>query len=177
MTSALNMRAARAAAVMLVVAAVLVAAVAAVGASGDAAWRAVARKAHFAVYRPQRTLGLVFNGVSLTPYYGCLVASWGNPRSGKGPHFSLGEPADTPRCGQPGVVTQATTTVIKGVTVEVLVQCPTWPRCGIKNGSTNGEFLLFVPERVSAHYAIQLESRHISLVRFLEIAHSFTRVR
>jgi hypothetical protein len=170
-------RAARAAAVMVVVAAALATAVAAVGASGEAAWHAAASHARFPVYRPQRTLGLRFDGVGLTRYYGCLVASWGNPRSAKGPHFALDEPGDTSRCGQPGVATKVATTVINHVQVPVLVQCPTWPRCRIKNGSTNGEFLLFVPEHVSRHYAIQLDSRHISLARFLEIAHSFTRVR
>jgi hypothetical protein len=153
----------------------LTVAVAALGASGDAAWRAVARKAPFPVYRPQRTLGLVFNGVQLAPFTHCLGASWGNPRSGKGPHFNLDEPANTSRCGQPGVATQVATTTINHVKVEVLVQCPSWPRCGVKNGSTNGFFLIFVPE--SRHYAIQLTSRHISLSHFLEIAHSFTRVR
>jgi hypothetical protein len=75
------------------------------------------------------------------------------------------------------VATKVATTVINHVKVGVLAQCPTWPRCGIKNGSTNGEFLLFVPEHVSKHYTIQLDSRHVRLARFLKIAHSFTRVR
>jgi hypothetical protein len=162
---------------MAVVAATLASAVVAVGASSDAQWRAAASHARFPVYRPQQTLGVVFDGVQLTKETGCLVAGWGNPRSAKGPHFGLYEPGDTSRCGQPGVATTVATTVINDEKVEVLVQCATWPRCGIKNGSTNGTFLLFVPEHVSRHYTIQLDSRHLRLARFLEIAHSFTRVR
>jgi hypothetical protein len=164
-------------AAMVVVAATLTTTAGAVGASGKAAWRAVARHAHFAVYRPRRTLGLVFDGVHLTPTTGCLVANWGNPRSAKGPHLGLSEPGDTSRCGQPGVATKVATTVINHVKVPVLVQCPTWPRCGIKNGSTNGAFLLFVPEHVAKRYTIQLGSSHVGLARFLEVAHSFARVR
>jgi hypothetical protein len=52
----------------------------------------------------------------------------------------------------------------------VLVQCPAWPKCTVKDGETDGFFLLFVPEHVSKHYAIQLDSRHISLERFLHVA-------
>jgi hypothetical protein len=148
-------------------------------AAGDTAatWQTVAQRAAFAVYRPTQTLGLVFDGVKLVPQTGCLTASWGNPRSGRGPHFNLGEPGDSPQCGQPGVATEVSTTIINDVKVPVLVQCPTWPRCAIKNGSTNGFFLLFVPKHVSGRYGIQLESRHISLAHFLEIAKSFTRVK
>jgi hypothetical protein len=72
---------------------------------------------------------------------------------------------------------QVATTTINGVKVGVLVQCPAWPKCTVKDGETDGSFLLFVPEHVSKHYAIQLDGRHISLAHFLEIAKSFTRVR
>ena len=147
-------------------------------AAGDLAarWRTVAQRAAFPVYRPLQTLGLRFDGVELARYTACLTASWGNPQSYTGPHFDLGEPGDTSRCGQPGVASQVATTTINGVKVGVLVQCPAWPKCTVKDGETDGFFLLFVPEHVSKHYAIQLESRHISLARFLEIAQSFTRV-
>lgn len=72
---------------------------------------------------------------------------------------------------------QVATTTINGVKVGVLVQCPAWPKCTVKDGETDGSFLLFVPEHVSKHYAIQLDGRHISLAHFPEIAKSFTRVR
>lgn len=148
-------------------------------AAGDltGTWRTIAQRAAFAVYRPLQTLGLHFDGVKLVPHTGCLTAGWGNPRSSSGSHFSIGEPADTPRCGQPGVAKQVATTTINGDRVGVLVQCPAWPKCTVKDGETDGFFLLFVPEHVSEHYAIQVESKHISLAHFLEIAKSFTRVR
>ena len=75
------------------------------------------------------------------------------------------------------MASQVTTTTIHGEKVGVLVQCPGWPKCTAKDGETDGFFLMFVPEQVSKHYAIQLESKHISLAHFLEIARSFARVR
>jgi hypothetical protein len=148
-------------------------------AAGDLAarWSTVAQRASFPVYRPLQTLGLRFDGVELARYTGCLTASWGSRQTHTGPHFDLGEPGDTSRCGQPGVASQVATTTINGVKVRVLVQCRAWPKCTVKDGETDGFFLLFVPEHVSKHYAIQLDSRHISLAHFLEIAKSFTRVR
>jgi hypothetical protein len=142
-----------------------------------ARWRTVARRAAFPVYRPPEPLGLRFDGVELVRYTGCLTARWGNPQSSAGRHFDLGEPGDTSRCGQPGVASQVATTTINGVKVRVLVQCRAWPKCTVKDGETDGFFLLFVPEHVSKYYAIQLDSRHISLAHFLKIAKSFTRVR
>jgi hypothetical protein len=148
-------------------------------AAGDMAakWSTVAQRAAFPVYRPLQTLGLRFDGVGLARDTGCLTAGWGNPQSSAGPHFGIYEPGDTSRCGQPGVATQVATATINGVKVEVLVQCAAWPKCTVKDGETNGSLLLFVPERAGKHYAIQLDSRHIPLARFLEIARSFTRVR
>jgi hypothetical protein len=140
-------------------------------------WRTIAQRAAFPVYRPLQTLGLRFDGVELVPHTGCLTANWGNPKSYAGPHFGIGEPANTSRCGQPGVFNQVATTTINGDKVGVNVQCSAWPKCTVKDGETDGFFLLFVPEHVSAHYAIQLDSRHISLAHFLEIAKSFARVR
>jgi hypothetical protein len=142
-------------------------------AAGDLAarWRTVARRAAFPVYRPLQTLGLRFDGVELVRYTGCLTASWGST----GPHFAIAEPGDTSRCGQPGVASRVATTTINGVKVDVLVQCRAWPKCTVKDGETDGFFLLFVPEHVSKQYAIQLESKHISLPHFLEIAKSFKR--
>jgi hypothetical protein len=162
----------------VVVLCVALAAMSAVAAGDLAArWSAVAQRAAFPVYRPLQTLGLRFDGVELARDTGCLTASWGNPQSSTGPHFAIDEPANTSRCGQPGVAKQVATTTINGVKVGVLVQCSAWPKCTVKDGEMNGEFLLFVPEHVSKQYAIQLESRHISLAHFLEIAKSFTRVR
>jgi hypothetical protein len=159
--------------VMLCVALAAMSAVAA----GDLAstWRTIAQRAAFPVYRPLQTLGLRFDGVKLIPHTGCLTASWGNPKSGPG--FSIGEPANTVRCGQPGVLNRVATTTINGEKVGVLVQCPAWPKCTAKDGETDGFFLIFVPEHVSKHYAIQLGSKHISQAHFLEIARSFARVR
>ena len=147
-------------------------------ATGDPAvtWSTIAQRAAFPVYRPLQTLGLRFDGVKLARYTGCLTAGWGSPGSYAGPHFGIYEPGDSSRCGQPGVASQVATTSINGVNLEVLVQCAAWPKCTIKDGETNGSFLLFVPEHVSKHYAIQLDSRHIPLAHFLEIAKSFTRV-
>ena len=138
-------------------------------------WRTIAQRAAFPVYRPLQTLGLRFDGVKLVPHTGCLTASWGNPPSGS--DFTIGEPANTVRCGQPGVANQVATTTINGDKVGVLVQCAAWPKCTVKDGETDGFFLLFVPEHVSGHYAIQLESQHISQAHFLEIAKSFARVK
>jgi hypothetical protein len=148
-------------------------------ATGDLArtWRTTAQRAAFPVYRPLQTLGLRFDGVKLVPQTGCLTASWGNPKSNAGSHFNIGEPANTVRCGQPGVANQVATTTINGDRVGVLVQCPAWPKCTVRDGERNGFFLLFVPEHVSRHYAIQLESKNISLAHFTEIAKSFVRVR
>ena len=158
--------------------AVIAAAMSATAAGNPAAtWGTVAQRAAFPVYRPLQTLGLRFERVRLARYTGCLTAGWGNPQSHAGPHFGIYEPGDTSRCGQPGVASQVATTTINGVKVGVLVQCPTWPKCTVKDGETDGSFLLFVPEDVSKYYAIQLFSRHISLAHFLEIAKSFTRVR
>jgi len=149
------------------------------GAAGDlsSTWRTIAQRAVFPVYRPLQTLGLRFDGVKLVPHTGCLTASWGNPNSYAGPHFGIDEPANTVRCGQPGVFNQVATTTITGEKVGVNVQCQAWPKCTVKDGETDGYFLIFVPEHVSTHYAIQLDSRHISLAHFLEIAKSFARVR
>src|SRR5579862_111155 len=157
---------------------VALAAVSAV-AAGDPGktWRTVAQRAAFPVYRPLQTLGLQFDGVKLAPHTGCLTANWGNPKSNAGSHFNIGEPANTVRCGQPGVANQVATSTINGDKVGVLVQCPAWPKCTLRDGETDGFFLLFVPEHVSRHYAIQLESKHISLAHFLKIARSFVRVR
>lgn len=159
----------------VVVVCVALAAMAAV-AAGDLArtWGTIAQRAAFPVYRPLQTLGLRFDGVKLVPHTGCLTASWGNPESGPG--FAIGEPANTVRCGQPGVANQVATTTINGEKIGVTVQCRRWPKCTAKDGETDGFFLIFVPEHVSKQYAIQLESKHISLSHFLEIAKSFTRV-
>lgn len=161
-------------ALCLALAAVSVGAAAAVDL--PARWSTVAQRAAFPVYRPLQTLGLRFDGVGLSRYTGCLTAGWGNPQSLAGPHFGIYEPGDTSRCGQPGVAAQVATATINGVNVEVLVQCAAWPKCTVKDGETDGSLLLFVPERAGKHYAIQLDSRHISLARFLEIARSFRRV-
>jgi hypothetical protein len=93
-----------------------------------------------------QTLGLKFAGLVRNMYSGCLTAGWGNPRS-KGPDFGLYEPGGSVQCGQPGVATQVATAVINRVKVEVLDQCPAWPKCTIKDGETSGNLLLFVPER------------------------------
>ena len=165
----------------LVVAAMIavIAAAASAAAAGDlaATWRTIAQRAAFPVYRPLQTLGLRFDGVTLARYTGCLLASWGNPQSHAGPHFMIYEPGDTSRCGQPGVANEVATAKINGVKVEVLAQCAAWPKCTVKDGETNGILLLFVPERAGKHYAIQLQSAHVSLQHFLKIATSFTRVR
>jgi hypothetical protein len=163
--------------VAAMVAVIAPAAVSAAAAGGLAAtWRTIAQRADFPVYRPLQTLGLSFGGVQLARYTGCLTAGWGNRQSRTGPHFTIDEPGDSSRCGQPGIANQVATTTINGVKVEVLVQCAASPKCTLKDGETNGEFLLFVPEHVGKHYAIQLDSRHIALAHFLEIAKSFTRV-
>ena len=169
-------RAARAALVAGVAASALLAAAAAPAANDQATWQKIAKRAGFPVYRPRRTLGLEFDSVLLTRYYGCLEAGWGNVRSTKTPHFGFYEPGDSSRCGQPGVANQVATAVINGVKVPVLVQCRTWPKCTIRDGETNGEFLLFVPEQGAKHYAIQLDSTRVSLSDFLSVARSFTRV-
>ena len=165
----------------LVVAAMIavIAAAASAAAAGDlaATWRTIAQRAAFPVYRPLQTLGLRFDGVTLARYTGCLLASWGNPQSHAGPHFMIYEPGDTSRCGQPGVANEVATAKINGVKVEVLAQCAAWPKCTVKDGETNGILLLFVPEPAGKHYAIQLQSAHVSLQHFLKIATSFTRVR
>ena len=140
----------------------------------QAMWHDAAGKARFPVYRPRQTLGVPFNGVQLS---GCLVATWGDSHSSKGPHFDLHEPGDSVRCGQPGEAVQVATTVINGASVQVLVQCPTVPRCTVQDGQSRGEFLLFVPEPGPNHYTIQLDSTHLPLDSFLKIAKSFTRVR
>jgi hypothetical protein len=158
--------------------AVIAAAMSAAAAGNVAAtWSTTAQRAAFPVYRPLQTLGLRFDGVRLARYTGCLTAGWGNPQSYAGPHFGIDEPGDTSRCGQPGVATPVATATINGVKVKVLVQCPAWPKCTVKDGETDGVLLLFVPERAGKHYAIQLDSRHISVAHFLEIAKSFTSVR
>jgi hypothetical protein len=157
----------------------VIAAAMSAAAAGDpaATWGTIAQRAAFPVYRPLQTLGLRFDGVRLARYTGCLTAGWGNPQSQAGPHFGIDEPGDTSRCGQPGVASPVATVTINGVKVTVLVQCPAWPKCTVKDGETDGVLLLFVPERAGKHYAIQLDSRHISLAHFLEIAKSFTSVR
>jgi hypothetical protein len=157
----------------------VIAAVMSASAAGNpaATWGTIAQRAAFPVYRPLQTLGLGFDGVRLDRYTGCLTAGWGNPQSHAEPDFGIYEPGDTVRCGQPGVASPVATATINGVRVKVLVQCPAWPKCTVKDGETDGVLLLFVPERAGKHYAIQLDSRHISLAHFLEIAKSFTRVR
>jgi hypothetical protein len=142
-----------------------------------AAWQTIAEQAKFPVYRPTQTLGLKLAGLVLNRYGGCLLAGWGNPPlSSKGPHLGISEPGDTVICGQPGVATPVATAVINGAKLHVFVQCATWPKCTIKDGETTGRFLLFVPERGANHYAIQLDSAHVSLSDFLQVARSFTRV-
>jgi len=141
------------------------------------AWHKIARRAKFPVYRPRQTLGLNLAGLVLDRD-GCLLADWGKPTfSSQGPHFGVFELAGTIMCGQAGVATQVATAVVNRVRLQVLVQCPTWPKCTIKDGETKGEFLLFLPERGAKHYTIQLDSAHVSLSDFLKVARSFTRVR
>jgi hypothetical protein len=140
-----------------------------------ARWRKAADRAGFAVYRPRQTLGLKLSDLVLTAS-GCLQASYGNHGSMKGPHFGLYEPANTSQCGQPGDAAEVAPAVINGVNVPVLVQCATLPKCTTKDGETNGVFLLFVPEHAGPHYAIQLQSSHVSLSDFLKVARSFTKV-
>ena len=144
--------------------------------ASQSAWSRIARRAAFPVYRPLATLGLSFDGVSLAAHTGCLVATWANLHSGRGPRLAIAEPGDSVRCGQPGVATTVAREVVNGVKVPVLVQCPTFPNCTIKDGETTGEFLLFVPERAAKHYTIQLGSDHVSFRDFLKVARSFTRV-
>lgn len=159
----------------------LMAAAAASAANNQAAWQAIARRAPFPVYRPTQTLGLRPSGPVLAKYSGCLQAGYGNPRSDQSPDFGFYEPGDTARCGQPGLAVQVATATINGVEVHVTVPlggpCQ-FRRCTIEDGETtrNG-FLLFVPERAGKHYAIQLQSVHISLSDLLKVARSFTRVR
>ena len=141
-----------------------------------AAWHKIAQRARFPVYRPTQTVGLKLAGLVLNTD-GCLVGGYGNPRSNKGPHFGVYEPAGTVMCGQAGVATQVATAVVNGVKVQVLVQCAAWPKCTTKDGETKGEFLLFVPESGAKHYTIQLQSMHVSLSDFLKVARSFTRVQ
>jgi hypothetical protein len=137
-------------------------------------WQAIARRAGFPVYRPTQTLGLKLAGLTLSTS-GCLIAGYDNPRSRNGPQFGFDEPGDSESCGQPGIANQVAAASINGIKVEVLVQCGTVPKCTVKDGVRNG-FLLFVPERTPKHYFIQLQSKHMSLTRFLKVAKSFTNV-
>jgi hypothetical protein len=179
MTAAQRMRfgIVRLVAVTIIVGGTLFTAGAAPAAESQASWHKIAERAKFPVYRPRQTLGLKLAGVQLDRS-GCLVAGWGKPPfSSKRPGFGIYEPGDSVVCGQPGVSTEVATAVVNGVKLHVGVQCATWPKCTIKDGETKGEFLLFVPERGAKHYAIQLDSSHISLRDFLKVARSFTRVR
>lgn len=154
-------------------------------AASQSTWSRIARRAAFPVYRPLDTLGLRFNGVVLArgapgippADTGCVSASWGNLQSGSHPRLAIDEPGDSNRCGQPGEAIQVATAAVNGAKVPVLVQCAAFPKCTIKDGETKGEFLLFVPERGTPHYAIQLDSAHVSLSDFLKVARSFARVR
>jgi hypothetical protein len=160
-----------------VLASALLAASAAPAANSQQTWHKIAQRAGFPVYRPTKTLGLKLSGLVLDRD-GCLLAGWGKPPfSSKGRHFGLYEPGGSSMCGQPGVATQVGKTIIGGIKVDVFVQCPAWPKCTIKDGETTGIFLVFVPERGGRHYAIQLQSRHVTLSDFLKVARSFTRVR
>ncbi len=161
---------------------VLLTAVAARGAENQpAAWRKIAQRAPFPVYRPRQTLGLKASGPVLAKYSGCLQAGYGNPRSRQHPDFGFYEPGGSARCGQPGLAVQVATAMINGVEVHVTVPlggpCQ-FKRCTIKDGATtkNG-FLLFVPEPAGKHYSIQLQSIQISLSHLLKVARSFVRVR
>jgi hypothetical protein len=148
-------------------------------------WSKIARRAAFPVYRPLDTLGLRFNGAGLargapgipSADTGCLSASWGDLHSGRHARLAIDEPGDSIRCGQPGEATHVATVVVNGVKVQVLVQCAAFPKCTIKDGETDGEFLLFVPERAAKRYAIQLDSAHVSLSDFVKVARSFTKVK
>jgi hypothetical protein len=142
---------------------------------GQANWQKIAQGAKFPVYRPRQTLGLELEGPLLNSS-GCLTAAWGDARSSKGPHFGIYEPGDSTQCGQPGVATEVATVPINGIEAHVLVECPAWPRCTRSNGQTNGAFVIFVPERGPAHYAIQLQSTHVGFSDFVKIARSFTKV-
>ncbi|HWF34389.1 MAG TPA: hypothetical protein VG295_03430 [Solirubrobacteraceae bacterium] len=142
------------------------------GAASPLTWHDAAKRARFHVYRPHQTLGLKQSGLVLD--HGCLLAGWGTRT---GPHFGLYEPGDSVACGQPGEATTVAKAVINGVGVDVLVQCPTLPKCTIKDGERKGELLLFVPERAGSHYSIQLQSMHIALGDFLKVARSFRRIR
>jgi len=140
--------------------------------SSPLTWHAVARRARFPVYRPAQTLGLRPGGLLL--HNGCLLAGWGTR---KGPHFGLYEPGESTACGQPGEAIRVARTVINGVRVPVLVQCPTLPRCTIRDGERKGQLLVFVPEHRPKHYSIQLQSTHVALGDFLKVARSFRQVR
>jgi hypothetical protein len=148
--------------------------VAASVANDAAKWQAIAARAGFPVYRPTQTLGLTLSGLTLSTS-GCLIAGYESPRSRNGPQFGFDEPGDSESCGQPGIANQVAAASINGIKVEVLVQCGTVPKCTVKDGVRNG-FLLFVPERTPKHYFIQLQSKHMSLARFLQVAKSFTKV-
>jgi hypothetical protein len=141
-------------------------------ASSPLTWHKAAQRARFRVYRPHETLGLKLSGLFIS--HGCLLAGWGTR---KGPHFGLYEPGNSVQCGQPGEATAVARTVINGVHVHVLVQCPTLPKCTARDGERKGELLLFVPERGPGHYSIQLQSMHVALGHFLKVARSFQRVR
>lgn len=107
---------------------------------------------------------------------GCLISAWGSTRTGNGPHFSIDEPGVTSQCGQPGEAIQVSSATIHTKKVAVLVQCPHLPHCTVRDGETDGVFIMFVPERGAPHYVIQLQSSHVSLHGFVRIARSFVRV-
>jgi sugar lactone lactonase YvrE len=139
-------------------------------------WHQAAQRVRFPVYRPRHTLALTPTGPTINES-GCLLAGWGKPRSRRGPHLGLYEPANTAQCGQPGIANQVATAHIHGRRAPVLAQCQRVPRCSVRDGETSGELLMFVPERGPAHYTIQLQSTHVSLRDFVKVARSFVRVR
>jgi hypothetical protein len=153
----------------------------ATAAEDQATWDQAAAELPFPVYEPKRTLGLEPVALRIDPCSAVplprrvVSAAYRNPRSPKGPHFSIREAYPGP-CGNGDEAEPVRSVVVNGVKAQVLVvcaslQCDVTARDGFKNG-----FQLSFREPGAKRTFVDLYARRISLGDFLAIAKGLTRV-
>ena len=139
-------------------------------------WQQAAQRSRFPVYRPRRSSALKPSVVRVSSS-GCVNAVWGSVTTGTSPYLILYQPGESVQCGQAGEANQVATAVIHGTKVNVLVQCNRIPHCSVRDGETQGIFILSVPEPGSPHYSVEFQSHHMLLRDLLTVARSLVRVR
>ncbi|HST25622.1 MAG TPA: hypothetical protein VLJ76_06495 [Gaiellaceae bacterium] len=147
--------------------------------AGGDQWAAAHARLSYTIYKPKQTLGYKISGFGYQPCPGgksksSIYATYGTYKGvllskTKGFGIFEGSPAI---CSDHAEFTSHGTRVIGGVKATLGVYCDVPNTCSLAKGVTNGFILLW--KRGATR--IQMDSSHLTLAQFLEVATSLAKV-